>query len=145
MRSPIIIQDGIKRMYVDGESIFYYLTVITNRCPCQACRTDVNVREGMLKGLYRFKASAKNDAKLHAQLLGSGTIMFEVLKAQEILEEKYGVGGDVWSVTSYKELYREGNDCERWNMLHPAQKAKVPYVTQTCRVRPGRSSRRRTI
>src|SRR5205823_7717166 len=81
-------------------------------------------------GLYRFKASAKADAKLHAQLLGSGSIMFEVLKAQQILEEKYNVGADVWSVTSYKQLYRDANDCERWNMLHPAEAAKVPYVTQ---------------
>src|SRR5260370_36668310 len=90
-----------------------------------------NMREGLLKGLYRFKASAKNDAKLRAQLLGSGTIMYEVLKAQQILEEKYAVGADVWSVTSYKQLYRDANDCERWNMLHPAEAAKVPYVPNT--------------
>ena len=77
------------------------------------------MREGILKGLYRFRASNKKDAKLRAQLFGSGTIMYEVLKAQEILEEKYGVAADVWSVTSYKQLYRDGNDCERWNMLHP--------------------------
>jgi pyruvate dehydrogenase E1 component len=64
-------------------------------------------------------------------LLGSGAIMFEVLKARAILENNYGVAVDVWSVTSYKELYREANDCARWNMLHPTQKAKVPYVTQT--------------
>jgi pyruvate dehydrogenase E1 component len=64
-------------------------------------------------------------------LLGSGTILFEVLKAQAILETDYGVAADVWSVTSYKELYREANDCARWNMLHPTQKAKVPYLTQT--------------
>jgi pyruvate dehydrogenase E1 component len=90
-----------------------------------------HVREGILKGLYRFKTSSKSDSKLRAQLLGSGTIMFEVLKAQQILEEKYGVAADVWSVTSYKELYRNANDCERWNMLHPGEAAKVPYVTET--------------
>jgi pyruvate dehydrogenase E1 component len=88
------------------------------------------VREGILKGLYRFNSSGKKDAKLRAQLFGSGTIMFEVLKAQKILEEKYGVAADVWSVTSYKQLYRDGNDCERWNMLHPGEAAKTPYVTQ---------------
>ena len=66
------------------------------------------VREGILKGMYRFKSSAKKDAKLRAQLFGSGAIMFEVLKAQQILEEKYRVAADVWSVTSYKELYRDG-------------------------------------
>jgi pyruvate dehydrogenase E1 component len=81
--------------------------------------------------LYRYRTSEKKGAKLRAQLLGSGTIMFEVLKAQAILEKDYGVAVDVWSVTSYKELYREANDCARWNMLHPTQKPKVPYVTQT--------------
>jgi len=63
--------------------------------------------------------------------------MFEVLKAQQILEEKYGVGADVWSVTSYKELYRDANDCERWNMLHPGENAKVPYVTHMLKDAPG--------
>ena len=63
--------------------------------------------------------------------------MYEVLKAQQILEEKYGVAADVWSVTSYKELYRDGNDCERWNMLHPGETPHVPYVTQTLKDAPG--------
>ena len=126
----IIIQDGIKRMYIDQESIFYYLTVTNEPLPMPEMPRDGNIREGVLKGLYRFKASAKTDAKLRAQVLGSGTIMFEVLKAQKILEEKYGVAADVWSVTSYKELYRDANDCERWNLLHPAEGARVPYVTR---------------
>jgi pyruvate dehydrogenase E1 component len=126
----IIIQDGIKRMYVDQESIFYYLTVGNEPLAMPEMPQGGNVREGVLKGLYHFKSSAKSDAKLRAQLLGSGAIMFEVLKAQHILEEKYGVAADVWSVTSYKELYRDANDCERWNMLHPGEPAKIPYVTQ---------------
>jgi pyruvate dehydrogenase E1 component len=126
----IIIQDGIKRMYVDGESIFYYLTVTNEPLPMPEMPKEENVREGVLRGLYRFKASENKDAKLRAQLLGSGTIMFEVLKAQTILQEKYGVAADVWSVTSYKELYRDANDCERWNMLHPGEAPKTPYVTQ---------------
>src|SRR5437660_613976 len=109
----IIIQDGIKRMYVDGESIFYYLTVTNEPLPMPEMPPGKGVREGILKGLYRFKPSGKKDAKLRAQLFGSGTIMFEVLKAQQILEEKYGIGADVWSVTSDKGLYREANDCER--------------------------------
>jgi len=96
-----------------------------------------NVREGILKGMYRFKTSAKKDSKLRAQLFGSGTIMYEVLKAQEILEQKYGVAADVWSVTSYKQLYRDGNDCERWNMLHPDETPHVPYVTQCLKDAPG--------
>src|SRR5262249_24099201 len=124
----VIIQDGIKRMYVDQESIFYYLTVGNEPLPMPAMPDDKDVRAGILKGLYRYKASGKKESKLKAQLLGSGAIMFEVMKAQEILEEKYGVAADVWSVTSYKQLYTDGNECERWNMLHPGAKAKVPFV-----------------
>jgi len=92
--------------------------------------SGAGIREGILKGMYLFKPSQKKDAKLRALLFGSGSIMFEVLKAQEILESKYGVASDVWSVTSYKELYRNGNDCERWNMMHPGETPKVPFVTQ---------------
>ena len=133
----VIIQDGIKRMYIDQEPIFYYLTVTNEPLPMPEMPGNGNVREGILKGLYRFKASQKKDAKLRAQLFGSGTIMYEVLKAQEILDERYGVAADVWSVTSYKELYRNGNDCERWNMLHPGEKPRVPYVTQCLKDAPG--------
>jgi pyruvate dehydrogenase E1 component len=133
----IIIQDGIKRMYVDQEAIFYYLTVSNEPLPMPEMPQEHGVREGILKGMYRFKGSDKKDANLRAQLFGSGTILYEVLKAQQILEEKYGVGADVWSVTSYKELYRDGNDCERWNMLHPGQAPKLPYVTQCLKDVPG--------
>jgi pyruvate dehydrogenase E1 component len=133
----VIIQDGIKRMYVDQESIFYYLTVTNEPLPMPEMPAGGHVREGILKGLYRFKVSNKKDSKLRAQLLGSGTIMYEVLKAAQILEENYGVAVDVWSVTSYKELYRDGNDCERWNMLHPGAVPRVPYVTQTLKDAPG--------
>ncbi|MBS1853423.1 MAG: pyruvate dehydrogenase (acetyl-transferring), homodimeric type [Acidobacteria bacterium] len=126
----IIVQDGIKRMYVDQESVFYYLTVGNEPLPMPEMPAGKDVRNGILKGMYLFKKSGKKDAKLRAQLFGSGSIMFEVLKAQQVLEEKYGVAADVWSVTSYKELYRDGNDCERWNMLHPGDKPKVPYVSQ---------------
>jgi pyruvate dehydrogenase E1 component len=122
---------------VDQESIFYYLTVTNEPLPMPEMPKEGNVREGVLRGLYRFKAADAPDAKLRAQLLGSGTIMYEVLKAQNILQEKYGVAADVWSVTSYKELYRDANDCERWNMLHPGEAAKVPFVTQTLKDAPG--------
>jgi pyruvate dehydrogenase E1 component len=86
-------------------------------------------REGILKGLYRLRPAAKQ-GKHQAQLLGSGAILLEVLKAQQILAEKYDVGADVWSVTSYQELYRDGHAAERWNRLHPTEKPRVPYVTQ---------------
>jgi len=126
----VIIQDGIKRMYVDEESVFYYLTVTNEPLPMPEMPAGKDVRDGILKGLYRFKTSQKKDAKLKAQLLGSGTIMFEVLKAQQILEEKYGIAADVWSVTSYKQLYSDGNECDRWNMLHPGETPRIPFVTQ---------------
>jgi len=126
----IIIQDGIRRMYVDQESIFYYLTLGNEPLPMPPMPEGTNIREGILKGMYLFKPSQKQDAKLRAQLFGSGAIMFEVLKAQEILETKYGVGADVWSVTSYKQLYRDANDCDRWNMLHSGKSPRVPFVTQ---------------
>jgi pyruvate dehydrogenase E1 component len=132
----VIIQDGIKRMYVEGESIFYYLTVTNEPLAMPEMPAGADVRSGILKGMYRFKTSDKKDAPARAQLFGSGTIMFEVLKAQQILE-KYGVGADVWSVTSYKELYKDANDCQRWNMLHPGQTARVPYVTQLLKDAPG--------
>ena len=133
----VIIQDGIKRMYVDQESIFYYLTVTNEPLPMPEMPEGPAVREGILKGVYRFKASENKDTQLRAQLFGSGTIMFEVLKAQSILEEKYGVAADVWSVTSYKGLYRDGNDCERWNLLHPGETPRVPFVTQCLKDAPG--------
>jgi pyruvate dehydrogenase E1 component len=133
----IIIQDGIKRMYVDQESIFYYLTVTNEPLPMPEMPKGEHVREGVLRGLYRFKASDAPEAKQRVQLLGSGTIMYEVLKAQTMLKEKYGVAADVWSVTSYKELYRDANDCERWNMLHPGESPRIPFVTQTLKDAPG--------
>jgi pyruvate dehydrogenase E1 component len=126
----IIIQDGIKRMYVDEESIFYYLTLGNEPLPMPPMPDGDGVREGILKGMYLFKPTQKKDATLRAQLFGSGSIMFEVLKAQDILESKYGVGADVWSITSYKQLYRDANDCERWNMLHAGKKSRVPFLAQ---------------
>ncbi len=130
-----IIQDGIRRMYVEEESVFYYLTVMNEQYAMP--QMPEGSRDGILKGLYRFRASAKSGAKLRAQLLGSGAILPEVIKAQEILESKYDVGADVWSVTSYSELYREGHACERWNMLHPGEAPRVPYVAQCLKEAPG--------
>ncbi len=128
----VIIEDGIRRMYTEGESIFYYITVMNEQYEMPPM--PEGVREGILKGMYRLRgAEGRNGAKKakhRAQLLGSGAILLEVLKAQQILEEKYGVSADVWSVTSYQELYRDGHAVERWNRLHPAEKPRVPYVTQ---------------
>jgi len=89
------------------------------------------VRDGILRGMYKYRAATNaGTAKLRAQLFGSGAILNEALKAQEILAEKYGVAADVWSVTSYKELYMDGNETDRWNRLHPSEKPHVPYVTE---------------
>jgi pyruvate dehydrogenase E1 component len=126
----VIIQDGIRRMYGEGESVFYYLTVMNEAYAMAAMPDGAGVREGIVKGLYRCVAAPAGKGKLRAQLLGSGAILPEVLKAQTILDEKYGVRADVWSATSYGELYREGHAAERWNMLHPGEKPRVPYVTQ---------------
>jgi pyruvate dehydrogenase E1 component len=124
----VIIQDGIRRMYKDGENVFYYITVMNE--PYAMPAMPAGVHDGILKGMYKFRASEKKNSKLRAQLFGSGAILREALKAQEILEEKYGVSADVWSVTSYKALYTDGIDTERWNLLHSGEKPRVPYVTE---------------
>ena len=131
----VIIEDGIKRMYVDQESVFYYLTVMNEQYEMPAM--PEGARDGILKGLYRFRASSKPGAKWRAQLFGSGAILPEVIKAQEMLESQYNVGADVWSVTSYVQLYRDGHAADRWNMLHPGETPKVPYVTQCLKDAPG--------
>jgi pyruvate dehydrogenase E1 component len=131
----VIIQDGIKRMYVDQESIFYYLTVMNEQY--EMPRMPDNSREGILKGLYRFRSTSKPKSAARAQLFGSGAILPEIIKAADVLEADYGVGVDVWSVTSYPELYRDGHACERWNLLHPTEKPRVPYVTQCLANAPG--------
>ena len=130
----VIIQDGIRRMYKEQESVFYYITVMNEQYAMPPMPDGV--REGILKGMYRLKAAENRLGKLKAQLLGSGAILNEVVAAQKLLEN-YNVAADVWSVTSYQELYREGHACERWNMLHPTETPKVPYVAQCFKDAPG--------
>jgi len=131
----VIIQEGIRRMYVNQESIFYYLTVMNEQY--EMPKMPDGAAEGILRGLYRFRATSKPKASARAQLLGSGAILPEVIKAADLLESEYNVGADVWSVTSYSELYRDGHACERWNRLHPTATPKVPYVTQCLKDAPG--------
>jgi pyruvate dehydrogenase E1 component len=126
----VIIQDGIRRMYGDQESVFYYLTVMNEAYEMAAMPDGPGVREGIVKGIYRMRPAGKPRQKLRAQLIGSGAILPEVVKAQAILADQFNVHADVWSATSYGELYREGHACERWNMLHPGQAPRVPYVSQ---------------
>jgi pyruvate dehydrogenase E1 component len=87
-------------------------------------------REGILKGMYRLRPAEPKAGLPRAHLLGSGAILNEALKAQQILSSQYNVAADVWSVTSYQELYRDGHAAERWNRLHPGEKPRIPYVTQ---------------
>ena len=124
----VIIQDGIRRMYKEGETIFYYITVMNE--PYAMPTMPAGVEEGILKGMYKFRGAVNKKSKLRAQLFGSGAILNEVVAAQEILEQKYGVSADVWSVTSYKCLYTDGIETERWNRLHPSTKPRIPYVKQ---------------
>jgi pyruvate dehydrogenase E1 component len=124
----VIIEDGVRRMYREGESIFYYITVMNEQYEMPAM--PEGTREGILKGMYRLRAAEKKQGQARAQLLGSGAILNEAVKAQQMLAERYNVAADVWSVTSYQELYRDGHAVERWNRLHPGEKPRVPYVTQ---------------
>ncbi len=128
----VIVQDGIRRMYEAGENVFYYITLGNENYPMLAMPEGST--EGILRGLYKCRPASgegerKGDAprsKVH--LLGSGAILREALRAQEILAERYGVSADVWSVTSYKELRREALAVERWNRLHPTQESRRSYV-----------------
>ena len=131
----VIVREGIRRMYEEQEDIFYYLTV-ENENYAQPVMPK-GVKEGILKGMYLYKASGRKRAKLRAQLFGSGAILNEVLKAQEILWDRFQVAADVWSVTSYKVLRRDGLQVERWNMLHPDEKPRVPYLRECLAKAPG--------
>jgi pyruvate dehydrogenase E1 component len=133
----IIIREGMRRMYEAQEDIFYYLTVTNQNYPMPPLPNRVEVKEGILRGMYLFRPAEQPDAALRAQLFGSGAIMNEVLEAQRLLAERFGVAADVWSVTSYKELRRDGLDIERWNMLHPTEAQRVPYVAQCLANAPG--------
>ena len=124
----VIIEDGIRRMYKNGENIFYYITVMNE--PYAMPAMPKGVEQGILKGMYKLRAAANRKSKLRAQLFGSGAILNEVIQAADLLEKNYGVAADIWSVTSYKCLYTDAIECERWNRLHPDETPRVPYVAQ---------------
>ena len=123
----VIIHDGLVRMYKNQEDCFYYITVMNENYKHPAM--PEGVEEGIIKGMYLYKSGDKNNHH-QVQLLGSGTILREAIKASDILESEYGIGADVWSVTSFNELYRDGIEVNRWNMLHPTDNKKVAYVTE---------------
>jgi pyruvate dehydrogenase E1 component len=122
----VIMHDGLRRMYAEGEECFYYLTLFNENHPHPAMPAGEGVREGILKGLYRFQPGPPG-LPHKAHLLGSGPIIRSALRAQEILV-KYGVSADVWSATSYKALRNDALNCRRWNMLHPAEPPRTPHV-----------------
>ncbi|MDA0991019.1 MAG: pyruvate dehydrogenase (acetyl-transferring), homodimeric type [Verrucomicrobia bacterium] len=123
----VIIKEGLRRMYQEGEDIFYYLTLM-NENYLHGPMPEGSA-EGILKGLYPVRAAASGDAAT-VRLLGSGTILNEVLKAADILSESYGVSAEVWSATSYKELHKEACEIDRWNRFHPEAPAREAYVTR---------------
>ena len=131
----VIVQDGLRRMYQLGEDCYYYITMYNEDYINPAMPEGEGVREGILRGIYKFKASENGPAK--AQLFGSGPILNEAVKAQAILAEKYNIPVDVWSVTSYNELRRDCLDAERFNRLHPAAKERIPYVVTALGDAPG--------
>jgi pyruvate dehydrogenase E1 component len=120
----VIIHHGMKRMYERQENVFYYITVMNEAYAHPAM--PAGVEEDIVRGMYLFKESAG----AQVQLLGSGTILREVLAAADLLKEDFGIESNVWSVTSFNELRREGLECSRWNLLHPLEPARVPFLTQ---------------
>jgi pyruvate dehydrogenase E1 component len=123
----IIVCDGMKRMFQEGEEIFYYLCLYNENYPMPAM--PAGVEEGVIKGLYKFK-TGPGGTKHKAHLFGSGSLIRSALQAQEILAERYDVSADVWSATSYKNLRNEALLAERWNRLHPTEPPKKPHVRQ---------------
>ena len=125
----VIVCDGLKRMYADGEDVFYYISVHNEDYAHPPIPNEPGVVEGILNGMYKFKPG-KAGLKHTVQLIGSGAILQQALKAQELLEA-YGVSADVWSVTSFKRLRSEAQATKRWNMLHPTEAPRKSYLEQT--------------
>ena len=124
----VIVREGIRRMYEEQENIFYYITAYNENYVMPSLPKKKSVQDGILAGAYLFY-STESEQESQVHLLGSGSIMQQVLSAKEKLEA-LGYGVSIWSVTSYNELYREAEQCERDNRLHPFKKARVPFIKQ---------------
>jgi pyruvate dehydrogenase E1 component len=124
--TAVIIQDGIRRMYQEQEDIFYYVTMCNENYAMPPM--PEGCREAILKGLYLFRRAEAAEGKPRVQLLGSGAILREALRAQELLRDHFGVAADVWSATSFNQLRRDALAVDRWNMLHPGEAPRRPYV-----------------
>jgi pyruvate dehydrogenase E1 component len=129
--TAVIIMDGLKKLYVDGETAIYYITVENDNYVMP--EMPAGVEEGIIRGMYKLSAAAASEngkTKLQVNLFGSGAILNSALQAQQILAERYGVSSQVWSVTSYTQLCRDAQDCARWNMLHPTAEPRTSYLEQ---------------
>ncbi|TRD16444.1 pyruvate dehydrogenase (acetyl-transferring), homodimeric type [Palleronia caenipelagi] len=124
----VIVQDGMRRMFAEQEDVYYYITLMNENY--QHPEMPMGAEEGIKRGLYRFRKADK-PGKKHVNLMGSGTIFMQSVKAAEMLKDDFGVTSDLWSATSMNELARDGQDCARWNRLNPLEEPKVPYVTKT--------------
>lgn len=130
----IIIQHGLKRMYQDDENCFYYITLMNENW--HHPEMPVGCEEGVINGMYKLTAAAEG-AKYTVQLLGSGAILGEVIEAAKILQDDYQIAADIWSMTSFTQLIRDAQECDRWNLLHPEEIQKSPYITQQLAVSDG--------
>ncbi len=122
----VIIQDGLRRMYQERENCFYYITTMNENYPQPPM--PKGAEEGIVRGMYLLRGAEGKGPKV--QLLGSGAVLREVLAAADMLQEDFGIGAEVWSVTSFESLRRDGLACQRWNMLHPGKKPRVPHVAE---------------
>ena len=124
----VVVREGIRRMYAEQENIFYYLTVENEDYPMPPM--PEGAEEGIIRGMYRLTPAARKRSRLRAHLFASGPIVNRALEAQRILESSYNVAADVWSITSFKELYRNGNQVERWNRMHPGEAPRSTYIQE---------------
>jgi pyruvate dehydrogenase E1 component len=130
----LIVREGIRRMYEQQEPVFYYLTVYNENYPMPPMPSGIE--EGVLRGLYCYRSGTAGSADTNINLLASGSILQQALLAAARLES-LGYRVNIWSATSFTELYRDAIECERWNRLHPMGEAKVPYITEVLASRPG--------
>ncbi|QJC36501.1 pyruvate dehydrogenase (acetyl-transferring), homodimeric type [Enterobacteriaceae endosymbiont of Donacia simplex] len=123
----VIIHDGLKRMYEKQENIYYYITTMNEYYNMPVM--NIKHKYGICKGIYKILSVKNNKKKITIQLLGSGSILRNMIKAANILYDEYDINSDIFSVTSFTEIAREGQDCDHWNLLHPSEKRRIPYIT----------------
>ena len=133
--TTVIVMDGLNRMYHLREDAMYYITIENENYPMPAM--PKGVEEGIIEGIYKLSSLNAGSRKPKIQLFGSGAILRETLRAQQLLAEKYDISSDVWSVTSYKELRRGAQSAERWNFLHPGKKPRKSYLEKTLKGEKG--------